>query len=83
MKRRLSSLKAHVLRNQRNGNHTGQDWQSPVLDNARAFLQLLSNLGSGAINVPGLQAAGKVGVQIIDIIKVGRHTILGKYSVDE
>jgi len=62
-----------------------QDWQSPALDNARAVLQLLSNLGSGAINVPGLQAAGKVGVQIIDIIKVGdvstscKHPFMNAY----
>jgi hypothetical protein len=38
--------------------------------------QLLLNLGSGAINVPVLRAAGKVSVQIIDIIKVGRLHIL-------
>jgi hypothetical protein len=42
------------------------------LDNARTICQLLSNLGSGAINVPRIQAAGQVGVQIIDIIKVSR-----------
>jgi hypothetical protein len=38
-------------------------------------LELLSNLGSGAINVPGLQAASKVGIQIIDIVKVGESYI--------
>jgi hypothetical protein len=50
---------------------TRQDGSSPALDNARTICQLLSNLGSGGINVPGLQAAGLVAVQIIDIIKVG------------
>ena len=34
------------------------------------IFQLASNLGSGALNVPGLQAAGLVGIQIIDAIKV-------------
>ena len=34
------------------------------------IFQLASNLGSGALNVPGLQAAGLIGAQIIDAIKV-------------
>jgi hypothetical protein len=34
------------------------------------LLLLLLNLGSGAINVPGLQAASKVAIQIINIVKV-------------
>ena len=34
------------------------------------IFQLASNLGSGAVNVPGLQATGLIGVQIIDAIKV-------------
>ena len=72
MKRRLLALKARISSNDGNTSERKQDWQSPVLDNARTVCQLLSNLGSGAINVPGLQAAGQVGMQIIDIIKVSR-----------
>ena len=34
------------------------------------IFQLASNLGSGGLTVPGLQAAGLIGVQIIDAIKV-------------
>ena len=66
MKRKLLTLVS------RSGRKTRQDWSSPALDNARTVCQLLSNLGSGGINVPGLQAAGLVAVQIIDIIKVVR-----------
>ena len=72
MKRRLLALKARVSTNNDNTSKRKQDWQSPALDNARTVCQLLSNLGSGAINVPGLQAAGQVGMQIIDIIKVSQ-----------
>jgi len=74
MRRRFLTLKARVSQfgrnkgNTRQGSDARQDWQSP-LDNARTVLELLSNLGSGAINVPGLQAASKVGIQIIDIVK--------------
>lgn len=46
------------------------DGQSIALDTAKTICQLASNLGSGALNVPGLQAAGSIGVQIIDIVKV-------------
>jgi hypothetical protein len=70
MKQGFLTLKARVPRvgrNTRQGNYA-----RPALDNARAALQLISNLGSGAFNVPGLEAASKVGIQIIDIIKVGR-----------
>ena len=51
-------------------NELPRDWKSPALDNARMIFQLASNLGSGGLNVPGLQAAGLIGVQIIDAIKV-------------
>ena len=34
------------------------------------IFQLASNLGSGALSVPGLQAAGLISIQIIDAIKV-------------
>ena len=51
-------------------NELPRDYQSPALDNAKMIFQLASNLGSGGLNVPGLQAAGLVGVQIIDAIKV-------------
>jgi hypothetical protein len=72
MKRKLLVLKSRVSLNGRKNNETRQDWSSPALDNARTVCQLLSNLGSGGINIPGLQAAGLVAVQIIDIIKVGK-----------
>ena len=51
-------------------NELQRDWKSPALDNARMIFQLASNLGSGGLNVPGLQAAGLIGIQIIDAIKV-------------
>ena len=51
-------------------NELARDWQSPALDNAKIIFQLASNVGSGGLNVPGLQAAGIIGVQIIDAIKV-------------
>ena len=51
-------------------NEFPRDWKSPALDNAKMIFQLASNLGSGALNVPGLQAAGLIGVQIIDAVKV-------------
>ena len=51
-------------------NELARDCQSPALDNAKMIFQLASNLGSGALNVPGLQAAGLIGIQIIDAIKV-------------
>ncbi|KAF7978278.1 hypothetical protein HWV62_1124 [Athelia sp. TMB] len=46
-----------------------QSSQSPVLETARNVCVLVSNLGSGALNVPGLQAAGQIGCQIIDIVQ--------------
>ena len=52
-------------------NEPTRDCQSPALDNARMIFQLASNIGSGGLNVPGLQAAGLIGVQIIDAVKVG------------
>ncbi|KZP29400.1 hypothetical protein FIBSPDRAFT_192660 [Athelia psychrophila] len=42
---------------------------SSVLETTRSICVLVSNLGSGALNVPGLQAAGLIGCQIIDIIQ--------------
>ena len=69
MKRKLLTL---VSRSGPKKSETRQDGSSPVLDNARTIFQLLLNLGSGGINVPGLHAAGLVAVQIIDIIKVGK-----------
>ena len=51
-------------------NELPRDWKSPALDNARMIFQLASNLGSGALSVPGLQAAGLISIQIIDAIKV-------------
>jgi hypothetical protein len=73
MKRQLLALKSRVSLSGRKRSVTvRQDRSSPALDNARTICQLLSNIGSGPITVPGLQAAGLVAVQIIDIIKVGK-----------
>jgi len=48
-----------------------EDSQTPVLlNNARNIFTLLSNIGAGGVNVPGLQAAGQIGIQIIDLVKV-------------
>jgi hypothetical protein len=72
MQQRLSNLKASISRSGRSENPSNvrDDWHSPVLDNARNVFQFASNLGSGALNIPGLQAAGMVAIQIIDVIKV-------------
>lgn len=54
-----------------NLNHSERDGSSaPILDAARQICQLAANLGSGGLSVPGLQAAGLLGMQIIDIVKV-------------
>ena len=71
MKRRLVALKARIAPSDRNKSEARPNWQSPVLDNARTACQLLANLGSGAVGIPGLQTAGQIAIQIIDIIKVG------------
>jgi hypothetical protein len=73
MKRRSLALKVRMsVNDDGDTSERKQDWRSPALDHARTVCQLLSNLGSGAINVPGLQAAGQIGMQIIDIIKVSQ-----------
>jgi hypothetical protein len=66
------ALLALISRSGHKKSETRQDWLSLALDNARTICWLLSNLRIGGINVPGLQAAGLVAVQIIDIIKVGK-----------
>jgi hypothetical protein len=71
MKQRLVALKARISPSSRSKSETRPNWQSPVLDNARTACQLLANLGSGAVGIPGLQTAGQIAIQIIDIIKVG------------
>ena len=71
MKRRLVALKTRISPSNRNKSEMRPNWQSPVLDNARTACQLLANLGSGAVGIPGLQTAGQIAIQIIDIIKVG------------
>jgi len=43
-----------------------------ALDSATTNFQLVANLDSGALNVP-LQAAGKIGGQIVDIVKVSNQ----------
>ena len=73
MKRRFSFFKPTVSQR----NHTDipnnlPNLQTTTLNNARNVFQLASNLGSGAFNIPGLQAVGLIGIQIIDIIKVRR-----------
>jgi hypothetical protein len=83
MKRRLLALKALVSINDGGTSERKQDWRSPALDNARTVCQLLSSLGSGAINVPGLQAAGQIGMQIIDIIKVSQLKTCDQCSIDQ
>jgi hypothetical protein len=71
MKRKLLVFKSRISPSGRKESDSKQEsLSSPALDNARTVCQLLSNLGSGGISVPGLQAAGLVAVQIIDIIKV-------------
>lgn len=44
--------------------------QSSVLETMKNVCMLVANLGSGVLNVPGLQAAGLIGYQIIDIVQV-------------
>jgi hypothetical protein len=72
MRRKLLDFRSRVSPGGHKESNSKEDWSSPRLDNARTVCQLLSNLGSGGISVPGLQAAGLVAVQIIDIVKVGK-----------
>jgi hypothetical protein len=79
MKRRFSFFKPNVSQRSHSDNSASAnlpDLQTAGLDNARNVLQLVSNLGSGAFSIPGLQAVGLIGVQIIDIIKVRRIYLL-------
>ena len=46
-----------------------------ALDSAKANFQLVANLNGGALNVP-LLAAGQIGVQIVDIIKVSNQLFM-------
>jgi len=73
MRRKLLDFRSCVSPGGHKESNSKEDWSSPRLDNARTVCQLLSNLGSGGISVPGLQAAGLVAVQIIDIVKVGKR----------
>jgi hypothetical protein len=51
-----------------------------ALDSAKTNFQLVANLDSGALNVP-LQAAGQIGVQIVDIVKVSnQHFMLPNFG---
>lgn len=54
------------------GSTTQSDQRISALDNAKTVFQLVENIGKGALNIPGLQTAGAIGAQIIDIIKVHR-----------
>ena len=72
MRRKLLDFRSRISPGGRKESNSKEYWSSPRLDNARTVCQLLSNLGSGGISVPGLQAAGLVAVQIIDIVKVGK-----------
>jgi len=42
----------------------------PILDNATTVFQQLSDLGSATFNILELQAAGKIGIQIVEICGV-------------
>jgi hypothetical protein len=45
-----------------------------ALDSAKTNFQLVANLDGEALNVPSpLQAAGKIGIQIVDIVKVSNQ----------
>jgi len=55
---------------EKDGKEDRPDSPSPVLNNARSVFVLLSSLGGGGINIPGLYAAGQIGIQIIDLVKV-------------
>jgi hypothetical protein len=46
------------------------DQSKTILDNAIAVFQRLTDLGSATFNVLELSAAGKIGIQIAEIIKV-------------
>jgi hypothetical protein len=46
------------------------------LDQAKFGFNLLANLGEGAFNIPGLKAAAKVAVQIIEVMQVRRGSEL-------
>lgn len=41
-----------------------------AMDTSKIIFQVAANLGSGAIDIPGLQVTGKIGLQIIEIVKV-------------
>ena len=41
--------------------HVNRVWMQPTL---------ASNIGTGGLNVPGLQATGLIGIQIINTVKV-------------
>ncbi|KZP29446.1 hypothetical protein FIBSPDRAFT_1038827 [Athelia psychrophila] len=65
----MSWLKSQLQRVSRSPSPAPKISQSSVLETTRTVCTLVSNLGSGALNVPGLQAAGLIGCQIIDIIQ--------------
>ncbi|KZP07302.1 TPR-like protein [Athelia psychrophila] len=66
----MSWLKSQLQRVSRSPSPAPKISQSSVLETTRNLCELVSNLGSGALNVPGLQAAGLIGCQIIDILQI-------------
>jgi hypothetical protein len=53
-----------------------QKSQTTMLDHARSVSLLVSNIGSGAFGIPGLQMVGLIAIQVIDVIKVRRKVWL-------
>lgn len=51
--------------------------QSSALEAARSICSIISSLGSGGLNVPGLQAVGDIGCKIIDTVQVSSLTGAG------
>ncbi|KAF7978287.1 hypothetical protein HWV62_1142, partial [Athelia sp. TMB] len=75
---KLSNLKARVVSRSPSPAPSAQSNQPqsppqnagfPVLETARNICSILSSLGSGGVNVPGLQAVGDIGCKIIDIVQ--------------
>jgi hypothetical protein len=46
------------------------DQSTTILDNAIVVFQRLADLGSATFNLPELPAAGRIGIQIVEIFKV-------------
>jgi hypothetical protein len=51
------------------------DQLTSILDNAMVVFQQVTDLGSTTPNVPELPAAGQIGIEIVQIIKVRLHEV--------